>query len=335
MPLRPLAVRVAILAAFLCHCAVLEGDGSDEAEDTIVGGSVDTDGGAVVALRIGTGSRAELCSATLIAPNVLLTARHCVSKTVQKTVICNSKGESENGPHFGDDHPVEDIHVYTGTKPNFDGPVAAGVREIVRPEGSVVCDKDIALVVLDKEITDITPMPVRMTRTASVKETIRSVGYGKTDNGSTGQRLRKTGVTVRAIGPGLSSSETALGKNEFEVGISICHGDSGGPAISQSTGAIIGVVSRGGDCNEDFGHVYTQTSGFADLIDRAITIAGAPPAQLEPDAPNDGKTAPSTTAPKSGESGGGCHVASGASNVTGPAAWAFGLALLLRRRRRA
>lgn len=333
MALRTSAVGVALFAALLCQCAVFEGDGSEDAEDTIVGGSPDTEGGAVVALRIGSGSRAELCSATLIAPNVLLTARHCVSKTVQKTVICNSKGDSENGPHFGDDHPIEDIHVYTGAKPNFDGPVAAGVREIVRPNGSVVCDSDIALLVLDKEIEDITPLPVRLTRTASVKETIRSVGYGKTDSGSTGQRLRKTGVTVRAIGPGLSPSETALGKNEFEVGISICHGDSGGPAISQSTGAIIGVVSRGGDCNEDFGHVYTQTSGFTDLIDRAIKIAGAPPAQLEPDGPAESKTTP--TAPPKGGDGGGCQVAASASAAPALGSlWMLGLALFVRRRRR-
>lgn len=334
MALRGRALLVGLVAIF-AGCAVAPDEG-DEAEGQIVGGSPD-DGGAVVALRVGQGTRAELCSATLIAPNVLLTARHCVSKSITKTILCNSKGNSENGPHFGDDHPVSDLRVFTGAKPDFTGAVSAEVREIVRPEGSIVCNQDIALLVLDRPLEGIAPLAVRLTRQVGVEETIRSVGYGRTDSGSTGQRLRKTGVTVRAIGPGLSPSDTALGEHEFEVGMSICHGDSGGPAISQSTGAVIGVVSRGGDCGEDFGHVYTSTSGFADLVDRAISIAGASPAQLEPEPPaGDKSTAkPAAAAPKGGE--GGCQVGPVTGGQAGLAGWGLaglGLALSAVRRRR-
>ncbi len=333
-------VVISALLLGLCNCVVASDDG-DGTEDPIVGGSPDTDGGAVVALRIGKGRMAELCSATAIAPNVLLTARHCVSKSLTKTVICNAKGASENGPHFGDDHPLEDIRVYTGAKPDFDGPTAASVRELVRPDGDVVCNQDIALLVLDKDLEGIAPLAVRLTRHVGVQETIRSVGYGKTDTGSTGQRLRRTGVTVRAIGPGLSPSDTALGANEFEVGMSICHGDSGGPAISQTTGAVIGVVSRGGDCGEDFGHVYTSTSGFAGLVDKAIHLAGIESAQLEPEPP------PPAAKPANGAAkgaGGGCAVqpsSAGAAHASqsGAADWgklgvflALAAALVARRR---
>jgi secreted trypsin-like serine protease len=90
--------------------------------------------------------------------------------------------------------------------------------------------------------------------------------------------------------------------------MSICHGDSGGPAISQSTGAVIGVVSRGGDCGEDFGHVYTSTSGFADLVDKAIHLAGAQAAQLEPEPPPQAGKAANPGA--KGGSDGGCAVPS-------------------------
>lgn len=295
---RPLHVAFAACLVALSSCASSSGDDETGSEDPIYGGAVDTDGpsnGAVVALRVGDGTKADLCSATAIAPNVLLTARHCISKSVTKVVVCNSNGDSENGDHFGDDHPLSDIRIFTGSKPDFTGVAAASVKNIVRPDGKTVCNKDIALLVLDRPLENVTPMPVRLSRPVGIQETIRSVGYGRNDSGSSGTRLRKTGVVVRAVGPGLSPSETALGDNEFEVGMSICHGDSGGPAISQSTGAVIGVVSRGGECGEDFGHIYIETSGFSDLITQAIELAGAPPPSEEPPAPPTPAAAPSST----------------------------------------
>src|SRR5690606_37859440 len=70
---------------------------------------------------------------------------------------------------------------------------------------------------------------------------------------------------------------TPLGPHEFEVGQSICQGDSGGPAISADTGAIIGVVSRGGACEDDHGHIYTTTAGFDALFSEAFAVAGGAP----------------------------------------------------------
>jgi hypothetical protein len=322
-----------VLPLVLAGCSGPSDRAGDDSEDPIYGGSVDADGanGAVVALRVGEGTKAELCSATAIAPNVLLTARHCVSKSITKTIICDSRGESENGPHFGDDQPVEDIRVFTGAKPDFGGAVSAEVRHILHPDGSVVCNRDIALLVLDRPLDDIKPLAFRATRRVGVTEQIRSVGYGKSDTGASGTRLRKTGVAVRAVGPGLSSSDTALGENEFEVGLSICHGDSGGPAISQTTGAIIGVVSRGGECTEDFGHVYTETAGFTDLIEDAIKLAGAAPPELEPDGPS--SAPPIATAPHS-NSNGGCSVARPQANGEAFGALALALAAFAARRRR-
>ncbi|MBK6693126.1 MAG: trypsin-like serine protease [Myxococcales bacterium] len=330
-------VLFAALAASATQCASAPVDSGDETEDPIYGGSLDdSTNQAVVALRIGQGAKAELCSAAAIAPNVLLTARHCVSTSLTKTVICNSKGASENGPHFGDDHPVSDIRVYTGAKPNFYGGVAAQVREIVRPDAPVVCNQDIALLILDRNL-DVTPLPVRLARDVGVQESIRSVGYGKTDTGTTGTRLRKTGVVVRAVGPGLSSSETALGDHEFEVGVSICHGDSGGPAISQLTGAVIGVVSRGGECGEDFGHVYTETKGFTELIERAVQKAGAAPAQPETESLLPASTPAAKAPAANADDKGGCAVGTSKTGRGHAASLAGGLLLglaMVRRRRR-
>ena len=35
------------------------------------------------------------------------------------------------------------------------------------------------------------------------------------------------------------------------------------------------MVSRGGHCDEDFGHIYTTTSGFDELFTQGFALAGA------------------------------------------------------------
>jgi len=250
-------------------------------ETKIFGGETDDDPRAVssvVALKVGTGGVFELCSGALVAPNVVLTARHCVANSITTSVSCDQKGNSTNGSHVSGDLPADAVAVYTGAAPRFNEQPKALGTAIVAPSSEFLCDSDIALVVLDKAIADVEPLAVRLGAGVSPGETIRSVGYGQNDQKKPlGTRLRKSGVAVLAMGSGVSQSRTALGPHEFEVGRSICQGDSGGPAISEDTGAVIGVVSRGGDCEEDFGHIYTTTAGWRELFDDAFALAGGAP----------------------------------------------------------
>jgi V8-like Glu-specific endopeptidase len=309
----------------------------------IYGGTEDNDDEAlpgVVALRIGAGGTFELCSGALVAPNLVLTARHCVTKNVTTSVSCDENGRSANGKHISGEQDPTIIGVYTGPEPNFAHKPQATGRAIVTPRGSYLCDSDIALVALDQAIDDITPLAIRLDAPARVNETIRAVGYGQNDQSMPiGTRYRKSGVSVLSQGRGVSASGTPLGAHEFEVGRSICQGDSGGPAISEESLAVIGVVSRGSGCDDDYGHIYTTTAGFNELIDEAFAIAGATPI-AEPVALGDTTTpaqapSPGTSSDSSSSQSGGCTFSARGGLQAWTAHAALGLvALLFLRRRR-
>jgi hypothetical protein len=269
---------------------------------TIFGGEKDDDGESlkgVVALRVGTGATFELCTGALIAPNVVLTARHCVTKNVTTSVSCDENGRSANGSHVSADESAASIGVYLGASPSFAKAPAAIGRAIVAPTGPYLCDSDIALIVLASPITAATPLAIRLSAPSTKGEMIRAVGYGQNDQSAPiGTRFRKGGLPVLAQGKTVSGSKTPLGAHEFEVGKSICQGDSGGPAISEDTGAVIGVVSRGGGCDDDFGHIYTTTAGFDDMFADAFEIAGGKPsAEVGTPATRAASTRSKTSAP--------------------------------------
>ncbi len=248
---------------------------------SIFGGAEDDDAASlsgVVALRVGTGNRFGLCSGALVAPNVVLTARHCLTNKSSTSVTCDEEGRSLSGDHVISNVDPASVGIYLGASPDFDSSPSARGAQIVAPSGANLCDSDIALLVLDKAIEGVAPLPLRMSSPVQAGETIRSAGYGQNDKSALlGTRFRKDGVSVLAQGKAVSASKTPLGSHEFEVGLSTCRGDSGGPAISETSGAVIGVVSRGGHCDEDFGHIYTTTSGFEELFDRAFATAKTAP----------------------------------------------------------
>ena len=353
-PALRVALATVVLAASGLGCAAESGSEPVDvrvapatAKPSIFGGEIDDDtaeASGVVALRVGTGSTFELCSGALIAPNVVLTARHCVTRNTTTAVACDEKGKSANGAHVTADEDPSVIGVYLGASPSFAKAPVARARAIVAPSGPYLCDSDIALVVLESSIPNATLLPVRMHHPARAGETIRSVGYGQNDQSSPiGTRFRKGGVKVLAQGAAVTASKTPLGAHEFEVGTSICQGDSGGPAVSEETGAVIGVVSRGGGCADDFGHIYTTTAGFDDVFAEAFRVAGATPtledgdgATIAPSTRSSSTATPGAVDDPTSAKAAGCSVATPSSAPTSGAlfpAIAAILALGIRRRR--
>lgn len=215
-------------------------------EDEIVGGRATTER-AVVGLDLdGEGA----CSGTLIAPRVVMTARHCVSYTPE-AVDCSMKRQIT-----GDRDPTT-IGVSTGS--SLPGTAVARGASLVVPAGTSLCEHDVAFIVLDRDVTGITPLSIA-TEAPTTGEKIRFVGYGRRgDDADYGQKRSRT-VPIREVADA-----------EIAVGEVTCSGDSGGPALS-STKRIVGVVSRGGpSCQgSDVTNIATRADVFADLAARAI-----------------------------------------------------------------
>ena len=290
-----------VLAPLLAACGAGDGSttesvGNDEAAIYLGAGATggaDTTSANVVALKIGDGATFLLCSGALVAPNVVLTARHCVAQKLSDTVACDEDGHSMQGPQVGANVLPSTLHVFVGATPNLYGAPVANGRALFAPTGDTLCNADLAFVVLDHAITGIDPMPIRLDGAARVGEPVHVVGYGNNDRGmATGVRLRTAPLAVRAVGRGLSRNQTPLATHEFELGRSACDGDSGGPAIGEGTGAVVGVVSRGASCNDDFGHVFVEPSGFRALLDKAFAYAGAQPIAEPPLANSTGANTP-------------------------------------------
>jgi V8-like Glu-specific endopeptidase len=224
------------------------------------------------------------CTGSLIAPNLVLTARHCVAKT-DEGAACDADGNPiGNSAKVYSDKDPKTIYVFTGPKrPDFGPrtqPNGQGAR-LFTSGAKTMCNNDIALILLKEPIEGAKLAKLRLDSEAEKEEEVTVVGWGITDKtDSPNTRQTREGIKIVDVGPSKNSAA-----NEFIVGESICSGDSGGPALS-SKGAILGVVSRGGNgtgatgagaCEGAAYNIYTKVSTFKELILEALTEAGAEP----------------------------------------------------------
>jgi hypothetical protein len=220
-------------------------------------------------------SHLTLCSGALVAPNLVLTARHCVSRAVTATPSCDARGRSHNGDHLAEDVDPPAIAVYVGAhvRPDVDAPVARAVRTL-HPTGQVLCDADVAFLVLDRPIPNSTILSMRLHGPVERGDVVVPVGFGGGTSNIVGRKVARERSTVLATGPSANASTGAvLGPREFEVDRATCRGDSGGPAIDAMTGEIVGVVSRGGSCTAHGNHVYTRVDAYKRLATAAFAAA--------------------------------------------------------------
>lgn len=332
--------RALLLAAALGACsepgaatqstraAIVKGTDSDESQNaTVLVMHYD-------ALAAGGGA-ASGCTGTLLAPTLVLTARHCVSFT-DDSAACDGKGNAVAGGKVMGDHVPAKIYVFGGTtRPDFLSGQFDPSRgtEILSTGATTLCDNDIALVVLDKPVSGADIAPIRLDANPASGEVVTVVGWGISDQENDPQtRQQRTGVVVESVGP-----TDRLGPSEFRVGEGTCSGDSGGPALS-AEGAVLGALSRGGNGTNNIGadaclggtNIFTSAAGHADFIRAGYARVGAEPwlegqPKPEPPEPDAGTPVQPSAPPKDEDDG--CNASSSSSSSRGALA-AFTAAVL-------
>ena len=315
--------------------AIIKGSESGDAQDFVLQIGLETDGAVI-----------PQCSSSLIAKNLILTARHCVADLDEKTgTVSPSYEASRFTIYLGKDGPQK---IANGDEPDARG------KQVITQAGSSMFP-DLALIVLDRDL-DAPVATIRLDDSAQKKESVSVVGFGMNEyNQNVQVRMQKEEVKITALAPEVTRYHS-LHAGEFAMGEAACYGDSGGPALSSETSAIVGVASRvnsgvaATEANpnamcvgaED---VFTSLRPFRPLVEAAFKAAGKKP-KIEPaqvrTASNNGaengetqSTAYSTSAhlSASDDAGGGCSQ-TGTSTSSNVGTFALGLGLVLAARRR-
>ncbi len=263
MRVRTIGALVASVCLAACGDAQFLAERTGTSASAIVGGGADTGDLAVVALTV---KGATLCTGALIGPHVVLSAGHCVGDTAV----------------FGST-------VSTATQ-------KVAVSKIVKhPKYTGMGqDYDVAVFLLDEDVTAVDPLLVNTTRVlsdADVGTDVRHVGFGVTvENTPLGIGTKnKITYPITKVEP----IKLWSGGN----GKQTCIFDSGGPVLMHIDGVeqIVAVVSDGPNCHDP---------GYDDRVDAPEIAAWIaqylPPATVLDAGPADGSTVASDASPSIG-----------------------------------
>ncbi|GAA5120600.1 serine protease [Haloechinothrix salitolerans] len=242
-----------VTAGLLGLVSVTSAAPNSASQPTIVGGSEVESGNREYVVYLADEDGMPYCGGTLVAPDKVVTAAHCVSAA-----------------------DPEDLTVVAGRNDirSDDGSEASVERTWVPKDyASVTEGSDIAVLLLAKKLPYRTIQPAtenddqlyRVGRQATV------LGWGKTaERGESSDRLRAAKVPLRADADcedayGVYVADEMVCAGYREGGKDACQGDSGGPLITG--GRLIGIVSWGEGCARPGKYgVYTEVRRYAKQI---------------------------------------------------------------------
>lgn len=218
---------------------------------------------SVVAIAVVADGLASLdCSGTLIAADLVLTARSCIATM-------------NEGGAFQDASPSS-FSIYAGARANTDiasgASPAAVVQRFFVPATSAI-HPDVAVLQLDRRLGGAIAT-LRLGAPPKAAEGVTVTGFGMDEQNRLPTRRQRGGLSVSSLAAG-----------QFATTGVMCTGDYGGPAFAAKTKAVVGVATAVGSNSDTNGPcigggskvVFTDLAAAKDTIDRAFEAAGGSP----------------------------------------------------------
>lgn len=211
------------------------------------------------------------CTGVLVAPNVVLTARHCALTKGQLESSCD---DSPKELEFADPGSFWVTTAATMTpKAAYGQGIKWGASAWKSP-----CGHDVALLELDSSLVgfDEPLMKPQLSGTPAGDASFFAFGPTSSTDATHSDQRKELPASVLCVGTGTKGCSSVAGGDTLRLGEvltsrTVCQGNSGSPLVSKTSGEIVGTLSRALQLSEGCGLGVTSTiSPHALLLSRFV-----------------------------------------------------------------